>query len=498
MTTYLIRALSFFIKEIHDIRRQPRLMISLVGGPLLVLAVFGATFRSANPVVTAVLVWPEDGIPGVDQKQVEQIVGEQFELIAVLNHKDEAMSMLENGQVDVVQVIPEHLQDQVDSGGRAMLQVFTEAIDPTVESWVRSLSYGEMNYINQLLLTEETGRAQEHAEGKSRELDELQANLIEIRDEYSPEKEEHLLDEIHETRTLLIEVEATLPPLSDAGANLSPDLVRLHHDIKVLSDDLDELESALLDADLPNKVERLNAVIAEIDDLQGTMKVFISIPAETIVSPVQESYKNLRGNAYSLVVFYAPAVLALLIQHLAITLAALALVRERYMGAFEMFRVAPLKISQIILGKTLAYTLYVSLAGGALTLLLLLLKVPLPAYPIQFAALVALLALSSIGIGFLISVISTSDSQAIQLTMLVLLLSIFFTGFFLPVSGFIPPANIISNLLPMTHGIVGFQRMLLSGLSPGADVWLGLLLITVLSYALVMILLRRAYRKVID
>ena len=52
----IIKAFSFLAKEFHDIRRQPRLLLSLVGGPLLVLAAFGATFRSANPFITTVLV----------------------------------------------------------------------------------------------------------------------------------------------------------------------------------------------------------------------------------------------------------------------------------------------------------------------------------------------------------------------------------------------------------------------------------------------------------
>ena len=64
MIAYLIKAFSFFVMEFHDVRRQPALMLSLVGGPLLVLAAFGATFRSANPFVRAVLVWPEISIPG--------------------------------------------------------------------------------------------------------------------------------------------------------------------------------------------------------------------------------------------------------------------------------------------------------------------------------------------------------------------------------------------------------------------------------------------------
>ena len=71
MIAFLTGVFSFFVKEFHDVRRHPRLMISLVGGPLLVPSAFGATFKSANPFVTTVLVWPESGIPGFSQEQAE-------------------------------------------------------------------------------------------------------------------------------------------------------------------------------------------------------------------------------------------------------------------------------------------------------------------------------------------------------------------------------------------------------------------------------------------
>src|SRR5512139_2823710 len=97
MMAYLIKAISFFIKEFHDVRRQPRLMLSLVGGPLLVLAAFGATFRSANPFVTVALVWPQNGVPGISQEQAAELINRSFRLFAVTEDKASAMHLLELG-----------------------------------------------------------------------------------------------------------------------------------------------------------------------------------------------------------------------------------------------------------------------------------------------------------------------------------------------------------------------------------------------------------------
>jgi ABC-2 type transport system permease protein len=497
MISFLIKAMSFFMKEIHDVRRQPRLLLSLVGGPLLVLAAFGATFRSANPFITTVLVWPEQGVPGIDQEQAAQFIGANFNLIAIVHDEADALEMLNNGQVDSVQIIPP-ADLSLPGKTRPEIRVLTRTIDPQAEAWIRSFAFGETNVINQQLLTMEANQAKEKAREIDGSLAGYQTDFEKLSQNLSDLDIERTSQDIRELSGLLKELTSFLPPESLAQANLSPELSTLYRDIDLLSDDLDELDQALRQVDIATQAERLISAIGEIKSLRGSIEVFIDVPAENIVSPVQETYTNLRGSTYSLVVFYAPAVLALLIQQLAITLASLGLVRERQMGSFEMFRVSPLNFSQILLGKSLAYVLYVTFAGVILTLLMSLLGVPMPVSPGQYLVMLVLLATASVGIGFLISATSRTDGQAIQNTMLVLLLSIFFTGFFLPIAGFLWPAWIIALLIPMTYAIRGFQDLMLSGTTPLFVVWVGLGMIVLLSYGLVGVIMRRQYHQVLD
>lgn len=498
MIAYLIGVFSFFMKEFHDVRRQPRLMISLVGGPLLVLSAFGATFKSANPFVTTVLVWPENGIPGFSQEQAEQFIGSNFALVEVTTDREEAMKLLDSGRVDVVQIVPEFSINQEGNNKRPQIEVYSRTVNPNAEAWTRSLAYGETNIINQQILTQEANQAQEKAREVSGELEDAQGEIDQLSRSLDAEKLEQAEETIGELRSLLANLGAVLPPLTFAQANLAPELSNLHRDIEILADDLDELEQVLRQGELAIKGDRLKSTSEEIGNLRGSIDIFIDTPPEIIISPVGETYTNLRGGPYSMVIFYAPSVLALLVQQLAITLAALGLVRERQMGAFEMFRVAPLGFSQILLGKSLAYVLYVTIAGIILTALLTLIGVPLPTYPGQYLALLVLLATAAVGVGSLISATSRTDSQAVQLTMLVLLLSIFFTGFFLPVAGFRWPAWIIALLIPMTHAVQGFQDLMLAGYSITVIHWIGLGLITLLAYGLVALIMRRRYRNVLE
>lgn len=498
MIAFLIRVFSFFIKEVHDVRRQPLLMLSLVGGPLLVLSAFGLTFKKSNPFITTILVWPENGIPGISQQDAEKFIGANFFLLETTTDRYRAMELLDQGAVDVVQIIPEFSADLGAGGKRAEIEIYTRTVDPTTEAWTRSLAYGEANYINKLLLSKEADLAQQKAQEISISLSSAQEELASLAQNLGAENLERAKQIAGELRTALGSLVDVLPPAALAQANLSPELSDLYSDVNILLDDLGELEQVLQDGDLAARLERMQSATSEIDNLQVTIEIFVDTPAENIISPVRETYTNLRGDPYSMVVFYAPSVLALLVQQLAITLASLGLVRERQMGAFEMFRVSPLRFFEILTGKSLAYILYVTIVGFILTGLLTLIDVPLPSNYGEFFVLMVMTATASVGVGCLISAVSRSDSQAVQMTMLVLLMSIFFTGFFLPITGFAWPAWIIYALLPMSSAISGFKHYLLIGTSPLPVVWVGLGMITVLSFGMVMLIMRRQYRRVLD
>jgi len=181
-------------------------------------------------------------------------------------------------------------------------------------------------------------------------------------------------------------------------------------------------------------------------------------------------------------IFYAPSVLAMLVQHIAVTLGSLSLVRERLLGATEVFQVAPVSLWQILIGKYLGYALFIGLITAALAGLMIPLGIPFLGAPLIFTGLVLLLTVASIGIGFLISSLSRSESQAVQLSMLVLLLSVFFSGFFLPLQNFWAPVRAVAQILPLTHGIDGLLDLMLRGAPPEPRTWAGLGIIAAVTF----------------
>jgi len=188
------------------------------------------------------------------------------------------------------------------------------------------------------------------------------------------------------------------------------------------------------------------------------------IPPEIVASPTKTELVNIAPLTPGVVAFFGPAVLALILQHLAVTLAAMSLVRERTSGVLELFRIAPISSAEIIAGKVLAFgVLGAAVAAISLALLILAFSIPVLGTYAMLAAVVGLLLLASIGLGLLVAVVSDSERQTVQLSLLILLASVFFSGFVLPLEEFNAPVQAIAFLLPVTHAIRLMQDVMLRG-----------------------------------
>jgi ABC-2 type transport system permease protein len=194
--------------------------------------------------------------------------------------------------------------------------------------------------------------------------------------------------------------------------------------------------------------------------------------------------------------FAAPAAFALMLQHMAVTLTALSFVRERLGGAMELFRISPTNSLELVLGKYLGLGL-VSAVIAIITsvLLVTVLGVPLLGSVWLVAAVIALIVFASLGIGLLISVIADSERQAVQLALLLLLASVFFSGFVLPINEFRDGVQYASYALPVTHGIRLLQDLMLRGTTNASWELTALAGLGVALFVLTVLALRRTMRN---
>ena len=221
-----------------------------------------------------------------------------------------------------------------------------------------------------------------------------------------------------------------------------------------------------------------------------------AIPPDVIAAPTRAEIRNISPSTPIVISYFAPAVLALILQHLAVTLVAMSLVRERTSGVIELFRIAPVSTGEVLMGKVLAFGLIGGvIAASTVALLVLGLGVPMLASVGIVALAIGLLLVASLGLGLLIATVSDSERQAVQLSLLVLLASVFFSGFVLPISEFSAPVRAVAYMLPVTHGIRLLQDLMLRGTTNNGWEFVALGIIALVTLALAWILLRRGMTR---
>jgi ABC-2 type transport system permease protein len=484
MLKWFIRFVAFFAKEIADIRRQPRLLLSLVLGPFLILLLFGVSFQGERPRLQTLLVIPPSLQNDPRAQQFQDAVGlSGFEVAGVETDEQTAMRRLLSDRegIDVVEVIPDNLDNFLGRTEQTPIRIFYNEIDPLQEQWIQYLSYVQIKELNTAFLLSAVGGATPQVRSATtfvsdarRDLDQVQTAVRAARNSDARQAISRLRD-----NSGLFLAGLALFGQDEAGR-------QAQNDVQSLRSDLDQLEQALDDNRLEEQERRLTAISERLSQVEQVSAQVQATPPEVLVSPLISQPQNMAQQRPNFVAFYAPGVLALLLQHMAVSMAALSLVREQLLGTTEVLRVAPVNSTQMILGKYAGFLLTIGVIAAVLITLLVAnipvgsggfrigLGVPLAGSVPAFIGMIALLIVASLGIGFLISAVSKSESQAVQLTMIVLLASVFFSGFFLPLENFLPAVRYVSYALPVAHGVRAFQALMLRGTLPQAATVLAL------------------------
>jgi ABC-2 type transport system permease protein len=136
---------------------------------------------------------------------------------------------------------------------------------------------------------------------------------------------------------------------------------------------------------------------------------------------------------------------------------AVAIVRERERGNLELLITTPVRSSELMLAKILPYV-FIGLLQVTLVLVLgaLLFDVPLRGALIDVYRVCLLFILANLALGLVISTIAQTQFQAMQMTFFILLPSILLSGFMFPFDGMPRAAQLIAEILPMTH----FMRLI--------------------------------------
>lgn len=492
---WLLRVRAVAGKEFWTLLRQPQLLLLLLIGPVLIMVAFALSFQIENVKPRAVVVVE----PGSDGAEIFERFKERFTIRTrfqgTVESVERADRMLKNGETDAVIMIPPDPSESVLQGEQAVLEVHYDNINPIFGTTVPNRANGLILDLNESIVRENVARELQDVGTARQTVSELNRQLEQVsqaaEDLASPEAQaatedlDSSLEELEETLELL-----ELAESDEGGEDVSQALEQTRETRELLNEfqaAQEEGGEAIKDrtgvTELENQLSLLEQTVDEVPS---------GVPARVLVNPFRLNLENLAPFTPEAVGFYAPATLALLIQHIAFSLASLAIVRERLSGAYEFFEVSPLGPGELLAGKFLTYTglvfgVNLAVAGtlaGAL-------QIPIRGGLLKLGMAMVLLTLASLAAGFLVSTLSRSRLQAIQIAMLAFIASGFFAGFLFPLEELRQPAQSVSYLLPATYGIRALQDVMIRGQWPAATDFLGFVVIFAVSLVAARVLMGR-------
>jgi ABC-2 type transport system permease protein len=133
---------------------------------------------------------------------------------------------------------------------------------------------------------------------------------------------------------------------------------------------------------------------------------------------------------------------------------AVAIVRERERGNLELLINTPVNSAELMIGKVVPY-IVIGMIQLALILVVgdALFEVPMRGNVIDLYLAAGSFIAANLALGLLISTVARTQFQAMQMTFFVLLPSILLSGFVFPFDGMPRFAQILGEILPVTHFI---------------------------------------------
>ena len=165
--------------------------------------------------------------------------------------------------------------------------------------------------------------------------------------------------------------------------------------------------------------------------------------------------------------YIIPGLVAILLQLAAMVLASIAIVREREQGTMEQLLVTPIHPVGLVLGKLAPY-LVIGIVEMALILLLMRwgFDVPIEGSLVFVFATAVMYLFALLALGLTISMRAQTQMQATQMSQLLLLPSIFLSGYIFPVAGLPRVLYWIGRALPATHMIDVMRGAVLRSAGP--------------------------------
>jgi len=208
----------------------------------------------------------------------------------------------------------------------------------------------------------------------------------------------------------------------------------------------------------------VNAIIQQYS-VKVMAESFIRMGQQRLTMPVDYQPRVWYNPELVSAKFLVPGLIAFILMVTAVISTALAIVRERELGTMEQLMVSPIKPMELILGKTIPYTI-ISLFATVTVLILgyVLFDVSIKGSIFLLSLVTFVFFIGSLGMGLLISTMVETQQLAFMIAAIISMLPTFIlSGFVFPIRNMPVIIQGITYLLPARYFLVVLRAIILKG-----------------------------------
>ncbi|MBO7646530.1 MAG: ABC transporter permease [Bacteroidales bacterium] len=230
-----------------------------------------------------------------------------------------------------------------------------------------------------------------------------------------------------------------------------------------------------------------NAVIQVIDDVSDlNIASILNNYVRAVVQEFQNEYnKNTSmGEPFSIttkmmynanmesVYMFVPGIITLIMILVTALMSSITLAREKETGTMRMLFITPVKKVYVVIGKVIPYMIISFISTIVIIIIsVFVFKMPLNGSILFLLLLCIIFMLTAASFGMLISTISTTQLDAMMITMMGLFLpTVLLSGFLFPLNSMPMIFQILANVFPAKWFILAIKDVMIKG-SGFFDVW---------------------------
>lgn len=231
----------------------------------------------------------------------------------------------------------------------------------------------------------------------------------------------------------------------------------------------------------------LNVMAARISRLKGT-----AIKAAGVELQTRAWFnENLESRN-----FYVPGVIAMMVMLITLLLTSMAIVREKEIGTIEQIMVTPITPGEFIMGKTIPFAIIALFDVLLVTCVgVFWFNVPIRGSLLLLFFCSLIYLLSALGVGLLISTISSTQQQAMMSVFFFFFPAMLLSGMMFPIANMPEPIQWLTYLNPLRYFLVIVRGIFLKGV--GAEIlWPQMMALAIMGVTMLWLAAKRFHKTI--